>query len=284
MEPCAAVRAVSVANEGDRLVAVDVDGAIGRYREAAALAPRQHRIAFKLGMALRKKEDWEGAAAAFARAAEAGPGFASYLLEQGVALEQLARRGGGRWQAAREPLARCVAIDPGLADCHEELGHVWLHLDDEPKALESYTRAIEREPTRGSSYATLADLYLRLGKTTEAEQVLVAGERLAAPDDRARFGLHILHAQVHQQRGALAERVTELEAARAAAGDREPDAMLILYLLGSAYAWLDPPRKAEATQLLRAFAGRVCKSAKAVHFRSECETASILIRRMGGTP
>src|SRR5438477_4828769 len=79
--------AVLKANEADKEVALNPEGAIAKYEEATKLDATSYKIFFKLGMAYKKKEDWEKAASTFGRAAALAPTFANYFLEQGYALE-----------------------------------------------------------------------------------------------------------------------------------------------------------------------------------------------------
>ena len=70
----------------------------------------------------------------------------------------------------------------------------------------------------------------------------------------------------------LPEAVEELEAAkRDDAEGRYPE---LLYMLGSAYARLSPPRRQESLEVLKGFRARVCKGAAAARFQLECETSA----------
>lgn len=278
--------AVILANKGDQEVKLNVDAAITDYDQATRMDPTNHRIFFKLAMAYRKKEDWDKVASTLARAVVLAPKYANYWFERGYALEMQAKKKTVAYEEAKEPFEKCVQADSNYAECYEELGHVFLWTDDESKALENYKKAVEHDPNKVSYYNVLADLYIRLGYTKEAEQVLKEAKSFVRPNDKAQdkdvFGLHILLAQIFQDRGSQAEQVAELEAAKAVAGDG-PEAVQILYELGSTYAVLSPPRSAEAIQMLKGFSARACKGAKAQTFKTECETTQSLVSRLGGT-
>jgi tetratricopeptide (TPR) repeat protein len=160
---------------------------------------------------------------------------------------------------------------------------VYLWTDDEQKALENYTKAIEHNPNEIRYYAALADLYIRLGYMKEAEAVLKEAKSFAKPGDKMLFGIHNLLAKVYQDRGSLPEMVTELEAAKGVAGSEGAEAVQILFSLGSTYAQLTPPRTQEAVQMLKAFSTRACKGSKASTYKTECEQSQTLISRLGGT-
>ncbi len=275
--------AVILANEGDKAVKVDVEGAINKYEQATKLDPTSHRIFYKLASAYKKKEEWDRVASTLSRAAQLAPTFANYFFERGYALEQQARKKTISWEEAKEPYLKCIEVDTNYADCYHQVGHVFLWTDDEQKALDYYTKAIQHDPSVIYYYSALADLYIRLGYINEAEQVLKEAKAAAKVGDKYLFGVHSLLAQVYQERGNMLEMVAELEAAKAAAPAEGSEAVQILWSLGSTYAKLDPPRKQEAIQMLKGFSARACKGSKAALFKTECESSQRLVSDLGGT-
>jgi tetratricopeptide (TPR) repeat protein len=281
--------AVLLAQKGDQEVKLNVEGAINNYDQATKLDPTNHRIFFKLAMAYRKKEDWDKVASTLARATQLAPQFANYWLERGYALEQQARKKTVPWEETKEPFQKCVEKDPNYAECYEELGNAFLWTDDEQKALENYTKAIEHDPANIAYYTMLAGLYIDLGYIKEAEQVLKEAKSFVKPDDKdkdrlkAVYNLHVLLAKVYQERDSIPEAVTELEAAKQIAPAEGPESVLILWNLGSTYASMKPPKSAEAIAMLKGFSTRACKGAKATTYKSECEQTSALVNKLGGT-
>jgi tetratricopeptide (TPR) repeat protein len=275
--------AVLLSNDADKEVTLNPDGAVNKYEQATRMDPTNHRIMFKLALAYRKKEDWEKVASTLARAVQIAPKFANYWFERGYALEQQARKKVIGWNEAREPFENCIKNDPNFADCYEELGNVFLYTDDEQKAVENYTKAIEHDPTQIRYYPALADLYISLGFMKEAEQVLKEAKGFAKPGDKMLYGVHVLMSKVYQDRSSTAEMVSELEAAKQIAPSEGPESVTILFSLGSTYATLKPPRKEEAIQNLKGFNARACKGAKATSFKTECEQAQALVSGLGGT-
>jgi tetratricopeptide (TPR) repeat protein len=275
--------AVILANQADKEVTVNPDGAINKYDQATKLDPTNHRILHKLAMAQKKKEEWDKVASTMSRATQVAPKFANYWFERGWALEMQARKKTIAWDEAKEPFLKCIENDPNFADCYHEVGNVYLWTDDEQKALEYFTKAIEHDPTEIRYYGPLADLYIRTGYHKEAEGVLKEAKSFAKPGDKYLFGVHSLLAQVYQERGQMTEMISELEAAKAVAPADGPESVLILWSLGSSYAQLNPPRTQEAIQMLKGFNSRACKGAKAQSFRTECESTSALIQKLGGT-
>jgi len=275
--------AVIKANEADKAVAINPEGAIASYDEAVRLDPTNHRIFFKLAMAHRKKEDWDKVAATLARATQLAPKFANYWFERGYALEQLAKKKTVPWDEAKEPFQKCIENDPNFAECYEQLGNVFLYTDDEQKALENYTKAIEHDPNNLGYYSTLGELYFRLGLVKEAEAVLKEAKNFAKPGDKMLWGVQVRLADVLKDKGDSAGQLVELEAAKQSAPPDGPESVQILFSLGSTYATLQPPRTQEAISMLKGFNSRACKGAKAQSYRTECETASTLVAKLGGT-
>lgn len=275
--------AVLKANEGDQRVKVDVQGAIGKYEEATKLDPTNHRIFFKLAMAYRKAEEWDRVASTLARASQLAPTHANYWFNQGYALEKQAEKKTISYEEAKAPYQKCIETDPNYDECYSQLGVAHLWTDDEQQALDNFTKAIEHAPTQIAYYAQLADLYIRLGYMSEAAQVLESAKKFATPKSPELFPIHVLLSQVHQERGDMTSMATELEAAKEVARPDGSEAVQILYNLGSTYAQLDPPRKQEAINMLKGFYLRACKSARAATYKTECETSTTLVTRLGGS-
>ena len=278
--------AVILANAGDKDLALNPEGAANKFEQATKLDPTNHRIFFKLATAYKKKEDWDKTASTLTRAVQLAPKFANYWFERGYALEMQAKKKTISYEEAKEPYQKCIENDPNFADCYHQLANVFLWTDDEQNALANYTKAIEHLPTEIRYYPPLADLYLNLGYVNEAEQVLKEAKSFASvnakPGDKSLFWVHVLQSEVYNERKSVAERVTELEAAKAVAGSEGAESIQILFMLGSTYAVLEPPRTQEAVQMLKGFSTRACKGAKAAAYKTECEQAQSLVTKLGG--
>jgi tetratricopeptide (TPR) repeat protein len=160
--------AILLANEGDKSVKVDTDGAIGKYEQATKLDPSNPHIFYKLAMAHKKKEEWDKVSEALSSATKLAPEWANFWLERGYALEQMAEKKTISYEEAKEPYSKCIEIDPNYADCYHQLGNVYLWLDDEQKALEFWTKAIEHDPSQLRYYGPPAELYINLDYHKEA--------------------------------------------------------------------------------------------------------------------
>jgi tetratricopeptide (TPR) repeat protein len=274
--------AVILANAADKEVALNPEGAAQKYEQATKLDPTNHQIFFKLANAYKKKEEWDKMASALSRATQLAPKFANYWFWRAYALEQQARKKTIQWEEAKEPYTKCIEADPNYAECYSQLGTVMLYTDDEQKALENYTKAIEHDPTNLTYFADLADLYIRLSYTKEAEAVLQEAKNFAKPGDKFLFGIHNLLAMVYQDRGSSSEMMAALEAAKASVPGDSPEGVQILYSLGIAYAQ-SGQKKQEAIQMLKGFTARACKSASAQKYKTECESSQAAIVKLGGT-
>ena len=274
--------AVILANQADKEVSLNPEGASAKYEQATKLDPTNHAIFFKLANAYKKKEEWDKMASALSRATQLAPKFANYWFWRGWALEQQARKKTIQWEEAKEPYTKAIETDPNFSDAYSQLGYVMLYTDDEQKALENYTKAIEHDPTKLQYFAQLADLYIRLGYSSEAEQVLKEAKNFAKPGDKDVFDIHMLLASVYQEKGSTSEMVAELEAAKASVPGDSPEGVQVLYSLGSAYATTGT-KKQEAIQMLKGFQARACKSASATKYKTECESTQAFISKLGGT-
>lgn len=277
------IEAINLANEADRNVKVNVEGAIQKYEQARQLDPSNHRILHKLASAYEKKEDWEKMASILAAAMQQAPEFANYAYKRGYALIKLAEAGDkDKYEEAKAPLQQCVQTDPNLAECYFLLGQAFEWTDDPQNALQNYTAAIEHDPTRAFFYPSPAALYYTYKLFSEAEAILTEGTRIIPPTEETSdslYEMYILLFQVAQAKGDEAGMVASMEKANEVAGEAHPE---IAFNLGSTYAVQNPPKKEKAVRMLNSFTKRACRSQQAQKFREQCETAQTLIQKLGG--
>jgi tetratricopeptide (TPR) repeat protein len=269
------VEALNLAQQGDEALKTDLESAISKYEQATKLYDKNPLIFHKLGAAYEKKEAWDKVAATMATASRLRPKNATYLFKRGKALTMQAEKGPTAWSEAREPLEKCVAADPNYGDCYFYLAEVLLRVDEEQRALENYTKAIQHSPQELTFYAPLADLYLNLGLYDQAAAVLKEGQSVASPGKLGVFNLHERMAAVFQAKGDVNAMVGELEKARRA--DAEGHHPEVLFSLGSAYAVQKPPNRQQALQMLKTFQSLGCKGAKAQALKPQCEQAQALV-------
>lgn len=278
------IEAVNLANEGDKEKASNIDGAISKYEQAVNLDPTNHKVLGKLAKAYKKKEQWEKVASTCAKAEKIAPKHADYFYDHGYALAQIAKKSPTGWSDAKAPLEEAIKLDANLADAHFDLAEVFLHLDDEASALQSYTKAIAAKPDNLAFYGPLAELYRNLNFTEQAEQVLTQGLPFAKEGDKALFNVHSLLADLYDRKHETSKAVTEYEAARKACGQcNEAGQQIAFFNLGAAYASLNPPKKSEAMAQLQSFQKTICKGAAAARYADQCTQAQSLASKLGGT-
>lgn len=276
------IEAINLANEGDSMVKVNVEGAIQKYEQALQLDPTDHRILWKLAVAHERKEDWEKLAATLSKAVQVAPDFANYWFKRGYALVKLGEAGNpDSYEEAKEPLKKCIEKDPNLAECYHFLGEAYLWTKDDQNALDNYSKAIEHGPNIAYFYPQLANTYITLKLYKEAEQVLKEGTHLISPSEKNNphlYNMYVLLFQTAQARDDKPSMVSAMERAQEVAGDEHPE---IAFNLGSTYAVMDPPQKEKALRLLNSFSKRACRGANANNFKEQCETSSALIQKLG---
>jgi tetratricopeptide (TPR) repeat protein len=276
------IEAINLANEGDRSVKVNVEGAIQKYEQAKQLDPTNHKILWKLSNAYEKKEDWDKMASTLSAAVQVAPDFANYWFKRGYALIMQAQNGNpDAWTQAQEPLKKCIEKDQNFAECYHFLGQSYLWTDNEQEALVNYTKAIEHNPTVAYFYPELAELYTVLRFYKEAEAIAKEGTRLIPPSEHNNnnlYGLYIMMFNAAQARDDKPGMVASMEQAEKVAGEGHPE---IAYNLGSTYAVMDPPQKEKAVRLLKSFNKRACAGAKAQKFKEQCEASQSLVQKLG---
>ncbi len=284
----AEVEAVNKAAEADKVAKSNPGEAASLYEQATKMDPNNHVIFYKLGRTYERTEAWDKMAAAMGRAATLQPKFANYWYYRGFALKRQAEtsKGDASWDAAKEPLEKCIAADPNYDDCYFDLGDVLLQLDDEQGALENYTKAIQHNPPQLIYYPSLATLYLNLSAVNPpladlADQVLKAGIGFEKPDVPGAAMLHVVMAGVDQFKGDNNGMISELEKAQTL--DKEGAHPEIYFNLGSTYAVMDESKKQKALSLLKAFFKVACKGSREVTYHAQCKQSVVLIQKLGGS-
>ena len=283
-------RALALSNAGDATLKLDVDGAIEKYLQALRLEPDNVDVLWKLSRAYDKKEDWEQVVVTLAHASRLAPQVPWYARWQGKALVELGRSGKpGAYEAAREPLSRCLVLDPKLAECVFLLGEVEEWTDHAQAAAERYTQALRLEPSQPQYYRALAALYRVFKQANEAERVLVEGMAQLQPIPRNRPALARMSVSLAQLSAARDDQQAWpywLAQAETYFDEGSPE---VAYEIGSIYAAASAApvtgtgvsHREQALRILSQFIKRTCHGSAAAKFKEQCELSSIMIQMLG---
>jgi tetratricopeptide (TPR) repeat protein len=274
-------QATVLVQRGDEAIATNAHTAIESYQQAVKLEPKDHRILWKLALAYYDKGDVSRMIESLNRAVVMAPEFANYWLELGHARYLQGRNGNIRmYEAAIEPLHRCIESDPNYAECYYLLGEAFTYLDRVQDALHQYSKAIVLNPKKPQYYVALADLYLALGRDTEGTQVAHEGIRVIAPSPKnfsSLYNLSVLLAEAaiakHDKHAML--EATEMSSQYGANLHPEVD-----FMLGSTYATMIPVERDKAILYLERFSSNVCDKIPPKKLVNQCETARSIPRRL----
>lgn len=274
--------ALELAAEGDRTLRINVAAASAKYEAAIRLDPENHELLWKLARAQEKTESYAAIVDTLTRATALAPDFASYWHRIGKAWLELARAGQrSAYAEARRALLNCTEKDPKLADCHALLGEAQLWLDEEPKAAQSFTRAVQLAPERADYYVALAELYSMFKRHPEAERVLSEGARLAPDNEANGRSLYLIQLGLFEAATRRGDRNAQLAALDEAPRFLPEGDAPSLFVLGSSYLRLEPPEPERAARLLTVFVKRVCKGSAAARYREQCEISQMMLQRLG---
>ena len=141
----------------------------------------------ELGWQAYQRGDLVEALKAYREAVTSSPDDASLWYDIGC-LHALNQEG----DQAKDALSQALILNPRFAIAHDALGQVDEEAGDLERALAAYRRARELEPTRAKFLRHLARVQLRLDKTTEAQETLLALVRFEPSDVEARYQLGVL--------------------------------------------------------------------------------------------
>ena len=209
-----------------------------RYaRQALALDPTLAEVHSSLGWVLFIYDwDWDAATAAFQRALELDPGYAT--AHQWYSFVVMTQRS---IDLALVEGHTALELDPASTSIRRSLGWLYYYARRYDDALRHLRRAIAMDPTSEENYRMLGRVHTQRGEYAEAERALREAVSLSPETAYATGTLGYLYA-VRGDRAAAERTVAELEAHRKT-GYVSPVAICMVYAgLGMAdevFAWLE---------------------------------------------
>ncbi|HST09242.1 MAG TPA: tetratricopeptide repeat protein [Terriglobales bacterium] len=152
---------------GHLLAESDPDGAVGAYREAAALQPKDPEPRLSAGLLLEKANKFADAEEQYKQALALDPSSQDAL----VGLANVYMR-GQRFPEAEEYLRKVVSQRPNEAAPHIQLGRVLAADQKYDEAAAELQAGLKIAPSDVGAQSDLADVHTESGKFAEAETVL----------------------------------------------------------------------------------------------------------------
>jgi eukaryotic-like serine/threonine-protein kinase len=153
----------------------DRDAAIAELKHAVALRPFWNNY-YSLGSVLYATGDYAGALEALKKTTELQPTFAAAYQMLGTTYHMT-----GNLPAAIGHYEHAVRLGADAA-AYANLGLAYYSTKHYEQGRQAYLEAIARQPRRASLYKSLGDVYVRLGRTTEAHQLYAYAIVLARDD------------------------------------------------------------------------------------------------------
>jgi tetratricopeptide (TPR) repeat protein len=138
-----------------------------REAREAALAETPAASSMSEGVALLQRGDYEGAVAAFRRAAEEDPEHAPACLGAGAAYARL-----GRASEAARAYRRALALDPESTKARIGLAEAFMIHARSDSAVAVLQAAVEKDPSSAEAAYTLACVYLGTGEVEKETAML----------------------------------------------------------------------------------------------------------------
>ncbi len=206
-------------------------------QQALALDPTLAEVHSSLGWVLFIYDwDWDNAAAAFRRALEIDPGYAT--AHQWYSFVVLTQHGTD--QALVEGHT-ALELDPASVSIRRSLGWLYYYARRYDDSLRHLRRAIAMDPLSEENYRMLGRVHTQRGAYDEAERALQEAVSLSPETAYASAALGYLYA-VRGDRAA-AERILAELAARGRTGYVSPVAVCMVYaglgMADEAFTWLE---------------------------------------------
>ena len=177
----------------------DPEAALREYRQAIRLNPRDAAPHYGVSLALaRLHADPAERIEALEKAAALDPDLAQAHNDLGILHME-----GGRFSEAERALRAAVAVNPQFAEAHNNLGVLYAKLGRNSEAERLFRRAAEDDPGYASAYVNHGLTLAALDRWESAEQTLRKAEKLLPDDLRVLTGLGMLFMRTNRIEEAL---------------------------------------------------------------------------------
>ena len=119
-------------------------------------------------------EDWDGAIAAFQKAAAAAPSSAHAYSKIGVAYVHKKQ-----WNDAQASFLKAIQLDPRYAPAHSNLGNVYRERGRLDEAVACYQKAIAMDPDYWIAHQNLGIVYKQQNRISEAVREFKTATKLS---------------------------------------------------------------------------------------------------------
>jgi Flp pilus assembly protein TadD len=175
------------------------DEAIGAYREAVRLDPRNALAHYGLGVAYSRTGQDEQAMAAYREAIRLQPDHADTHYGLGVVAERQ-----GHDAEAIAAYRAVIRLRPDDAMAYYGLGVVSGRQGQDESAVSAYREAIRLNPSLAGAYYNLGMLYARMGQDDQAIAAYREAIRLQPTDALAHYGLGVAYSRTGADEQAVA--------------------------------------------------------------------------------
>ncbi|WP_263350473.1 tetratricopeptide repeat protein [Acidicapsa acidisoli] len=157
------------------VAANQVQAAISKMKEAAALDPRSAELQDELGSLYAQREDWSDAEQAFSKALSANPDFAMAYMHRGLA------RKAEQQPGALDELAKAYQLAPENALVAVEYGQELANTGDDAQAIPVLEHAVKSDP---HSTAAAYQLGLALQRVNRLDEAIALLQRASSSEPK----------------------------------------------------------------------------------------------------
>jgi predicted Zn finger-like uncharacterized protein len=167
----------------------DYDGAIGHYREAVAVQPKDLSARFHLAVAQRRVRRFDAAAAELDRVAAVDPDYPGLMLERGLLFEE-----SGDVEKAIEQFKGALARAPDDPDLQLRVGAAYVAINRPDDALPMLRKVLEKRSTSAEAHHYMGRALLLKGGSAMGDALRYLKRAVELDPNRAEFHVYVARA------------------------------------------------------------------------------------------